>query len=75
MSKTVITGWIMAVFGFLGTVGVDLPLDVIETLLNKISGDAMELFTIIAGALMVWLRTVTDSPLAKGLKGWFGAKE
>lgn len=74
MSRTAIIAWIMGIVGLLGTLGVDLPADTIETLLNSVSDDALELYMIISGAVMMWLRKITDSPVAKGISGWLGLK-
>lgn len=65
----------MAVLGLLGTIGVDLPLDAIETLLTTVFDSALEAYSLILGAVVLWLRKITDSPLAKGFKGFLGVKE
>lgn len=74
-SRTAIVGWIVTVLGFLGLVGLDLPVDQIERLLNSITEDALELYMLISGPVMLWLRKVTSSPVAKGVKGLLGMKE
>ena len=56
-------------------VGVDLPADTVETLLNSISDDSIALFMLVSGAIGAWLRKITDSPLADGVRGWLGMKD
>ena len=75
MSKTAIVAFIMIGLGFLSTIGVDLPLETIETLLTSITDNAFEVFSILYGAITLWLRKITDSPLADGVRGWFGFKD
>jgi len=75
MSKTMIVNYIMMAVGFLAVIGVDLPADQVETLLNSISDDALALFMLVSGALGAWLRKITDSPLADGVKGLLGLKD
>lgn len=75
MSRTMIVSYIMAAVGFLGLIGVDLPADTIETLLNSVTDDALELFMIISAGIMGFLRTITSSPLVKGVGGLLGKKE
>lgn len=74
-SRTAVVGWIVTVLGLLSVVGLDLPVDKIETLLNSITGDAMELYMLISGPVMLWLRKITKSPVAKGVRGFLGLKE
>lgn len=69
ISRTQLIGWIMTVVGLMGTFGIDLPVETIEKLLSSITGDSLELFMVLAGAVTVWLRKITDSPAAKGIKG------
>ena len=75
MSKTAIVAFIMIGLGFLSTIGVDLPLETIETLLTSITDNAFEVFSILYGAITLWLRKITDSPLADGVRGWLGFKD
>ncbi len=75
ISRTAVVGWGMTLVGFLGLIGIDLPVDTIEALLTSITEDAMALWLAVSGPVAVWFRTITDSPVAAGLKGWLGLRE
>jgi hypothetical protein len=70
VSKTMIVAWITALLGFLGSLGIDIPQTAADNMIGGVDG----LFVVI-GAVMIWLRMITDSPLAKGLRGLFGLKD
>lgn len=74
-SKTAILGWLMTIVGFLGIIGVDFPVDQIETLLSRITDDILELWLLISGPVALWMRKITNSPVAAGILGWLGLKE
>jgi hypothetical protein len=75
ISRTAIFAWIMTVLGLLGTIGVDLPTDQIQLLLERITDDVIALFMLIVGPITLWLRAITSSPLASGLMGLLGKKK
>ncbi len=76
-SKTWVVGAILTVLGVLKTFfGIEIPTEQIEALLNNIVNDATGIYSLVAGALVIWFRSVADHPLVKNWKGFFlGQKE
>lgn len=74
-SKTAIREWVVAALGLLVTLGVDLPVDQIVALFDQIWTDGAGLIAMIWAAVGLWLRKLTSSPVAGGIKGFLGFKK
>lgn len=69
LSKTQVLGWVTLLAGLASSIGIDLPVEAIETSVGLIFDNATAGVLAVWGAVMVWLRTLTDSAVYKGLKG------
>lgn len=73
-SKTAIREWVLAALGFAVMVGIDLPVDQLMDMFDTAWTNGEGFVLMLWAALGLWLRKLTDSPMAQGIKGFFGVK-